>query len=183
MPPRYSAREQPTNYWKDIIPYDDIDNFFAIRSAPWVWMSSESPGYLHKNHHKRADGVFNYTLTYRQDSDIYFPYGSVYLSKQKYKQKMLDRGMEDADVHQVFKIGQRKISKEKSKGVLLVMSNCGPKYRNKLVDKFSNLIKYKNGTSALDIYGKCKDGKVLEKDELAILYPQYRFYLGEIIKI
>uniref|UniRef100_A0A8C5ED99 Fucosyltransferase n=1 Tax=Gouania willdenowi TaxID=441366 RepID=A0A8C5ED99_GOUWI len=43
------------------------------RSQKWIWMNHESPS--HSPGMQRFDGVFNLTLTYRTDSDIYVPYG------------------------------------------------------------------------------------------------------------
>ena len=65
---------------------------------------------------------------------------------------------------------------------LIAVSHCRAKHRNELVEKLSSLLKYKNGSSALDFYGKCKNnaGRYLDKDELKVLYPQYRFYLGQV---
>uniref|UniRef100_A0A3Q3G5M6 Fucosyltransferase n=1 Tax=Labrus bergylta TaxID=56723 RepID=A0A3Q3G5M6_9LABR len=41
----------------------------------WIWMNYESPA--HTPRLWRFDGVFNLTLTYRANSDIYLPYGNV----------------------------------------------------------------------------------------------------------
>ncbi|XP_060902812.1 alpha-(1,3)-fucosyltransferase 4-like [Labrus mixtus] len=41
----------------------------------WIWMNYESP--THTPRLLRFDGVFNLTLTYRADSDIYLPYGNL----------------------------------------------------------------------------------------------------------
>ncbi|XP_028320944.1 alpha-(1,3)-fucosyltransferase 4-like [Gouania willdenowi] len=43
------------------------------RSQKWIWMNHESPS--HSPGLWRFDGVFNLTLTYRTDSNIYLPYG------------------------------------------------------------------------------------------------------------
>ncbi|XP_078069807.1 4-galactosyl-N-acetylglucosaminide 3-alpha-L-fucosyltransferase 9-like [Mustelus asterias] len=45
----------------------------------WVWMNMESPTNSPKN--ARLDQLFNLTLTYRQDSDIEAPYGSLRINK------------------------------------------------------------------------------------------------------
>ncbi|XP_041654211.1 alpha-(1,3)-fucosyltransferase 4-like [Cheilinus undulatus] len=47
----------------------------------WIWMNYESPA--HTPRLWRFDGVFNLTLTYRTDSDIFLPYG--YLVPHKHK--------------------------------------------------------------------------------------------------
>ncbi|XP_020389771.2 4-galactosyl-N-acetylglucosaminide 3-alpha-L-fucosyltransferase 9-like [Rhincodon typus] len=45
----------------------------------WVWMNMESPTNARRN--SGLDQLFNLTLTYRQDSDIQVPYGSLIASK------------------------------------------------------------------------------------------------------
>lgn len=40
---------------------------------PWVWVSMESPSHTHGL--GRFQGVFNWVLSYRRDSDIFMPYG------------------------------------------------------------------------------------------------------------
>ncbi|XP_036117072.1 alpha-(1,3)-fucosyltransferase 7 [Molossus molossus] len=40
---------------------------------PWVWVSLESPTYTHGLN--RFQGIFNWVLSYRHDSDIFVPYG------------------------------------------------------------------------------------------------------------
>ncbi|KAM6961184.1 alpha-(1,3)-fucosyltransferase 4-like [Aplochiton taeniatus] len=39
----------------------------------WIWMNFESPTHTHDL--QRFEGVFNLTMTYRTDSDIFLPYG------------------------------------------------------------------------------------------------------------
>lgn len=43
------------------------------RGQPWVWASMESPSHTHGL--SRLGGIFNWVLSYRQDSDIFVPYG------------------------------------------------------------------------------------------------------------
>ncbi|XP_043541231.1 4-galactosyl-N-acetylglucosaminide 3-alpha-L-fucosyltransferase 9-like [Chiloscyllium plagiosum] len=45
----------------------------------WVWMNLESP--MHASKRTGLDQLFNLTLTYRRDSDIQVPYGSLTMSK------------------------------------------------------------------------------------------------------
>ncbi|OCT66947.1 alpha-(1,3)-fucosyltransferase 7 [Xenopus laevis] len=39
----------------------------------WVWASLESPSHMHRN--MELNNIFNWTLSYRSDSDIFVPYG------------------------------------------------------------------------------------------------------------
>ncbi|XP_071353285.1 alpha-(1,3)-fucosyltransferase 4-like [Trachinotus anak] len=41
----------------------------------WIWMNYESP--THTPRLRRFEGVFNLTMSYRTDSDIFLPYGSL----------------------------------------------------------------------------------------------------------
>ncbi|XP_053728210.1 alpha-(1,3)-fucosyltransferase 4-like [Synchiropus splendidus] len=43
------------------------------REQKWIWLNYESPS--HTPELSRWDGVFNMTMSYRTDSDIYLPYG------------------------------------------------------------------------------------------------------------
>ncbi|KAM4627550.1 alpha-(1,3)-fucosyltransferase 4-like [Polymixia lowei] len=43
------------------------------RAQKWIWMNFESPS--HARGLGRFEGVFNLTMTYRTDSDIFLPYG------------------------------------------------------------------------------------------------------------
>ncbi|KAM9801650.1 alpha-(1,3)-fucosyltransferase 4-like [Neosynchiropus ocellatus] len=43
------------------------------RAQKWIWLNYESPS--HTPELTRWDGVFNMTMSYRTDSDIYLPYG------------------------------------------------------------------------------------------------------------
>lgn len=43
------------------------------RGQPWVWASMESPS--HTRGLRRLQGIFNWVLSYRKDSDIFVPYG------------------------------------------------------------------------------------------------------------
>ncbi|XP_021442843.2 alpha-(1,3)-fucosyltransferase 4-like [Oncorhynchus mykiss] len=43
------------------------------RGQKWIWMNFESPS--HTRGLRRFEGVFNLTMTYRADSDIFLPYG------------------------------------------------------------------------------------------------------------
>ncbi|XP_034557178.1 alpha-(1,3)-fucosyltransferase 4-like [Notolabrus celidotus] len=47
----------------------------------WIWMNYESPA--HTPGLRRFNNVFNLTLTYRTDSDIFLPYGYLVLKNQR----------------------------------------------------------------------------------------------------
>ncbi|TSN21199.1 Alpha-(1,3)-fucosyltransferase 4 [Bagarius yarrelli] len=60
--------------WKELLDYP------RPLAQKWIWMNFESPshsGFLHQ-----FDGVFNLTMSYRLDSDIFLPYG--YLQRRPF---------------------------------------------------------------------------------------------------
>lgn len=46
------------------------------RAQKWIWMNFESP--THTRGLERFEGVYNLTMTYRTDSDIFLPYGYLF---------------------------------------------------------------------------------------------------------
>ncbi|XP_053561041.1 alpha-(1,3)-fucosyltransferase 4 [Bombina bombina] len=64
---------------RDIGDYND----FPLRrysSQKWIWMNFESPS--HSNWLRSFGGIFNWTMSYRVDSDIFIPYGYLYSRKR-----------------------------------------------------------------------------------------------------
>ena len=126
----------------------------------WIWMSDESPYNVLMtakdktlNHY---NGYFNWSMTYRMDSDVPVPYGrTVPLPKDKYLENVED------------------FFSKKSKNITILGSNCGG--RNGRYEFIKDLKKY----IPVDIYGACGPLKCpghFNKDCLAI--NDYKFYLA-----
>ena len=132
----------------------DFDRIKRIRTKNqiWVWFQWESPQF-HSIDLRKYDNFFNATLSYRFDSTFWFPYSSMIMNKLKWlnstepSDKNLDKNVKNS----------LKNLKPNQLGVAAAISNCASAYRGKLVRKLSNLIKFPNGTKALDVFGACKD--------------------------
>lgn len=120
----------------------------------WIYILNESPAnsyyYSNKIIYKKFNGLFNWTLTYRSDSDIrILPYRLEKLSKKK-------------------KIPN--YAKIRSKFALIIVSNCKNKERMDLVRQMQNY-----APNLIDVYGKCGikcDKNCKEK------INEYKFYLS-----
>ncbi|XP_005994407.2 alpha-(1,3)-fucosyltransferase 7 [Latimeria chalumnae] len=112
----------------------------------WIWVSLESPSAV-KNL-EPLNGLFNWTLTYKQDSDIFMPYGELKPGR-------------DSNIS----------IPEKTHLVSWVVSNYN---NNQLRAKVSaELSKYLN----IDIYGKASN-KLLSPEQLLPTISKYKFYLA-----
>ncbi|XP_072458037.1 3-galactosyl-N-acetylglucosaminide 4-alpha-L-fucosyltransferase FUT3-like [Notamacropus eugenii] len=116
----------------------------------WVWFSLESPSHL--NNLAAMDGLFNLTMTYRSDSDIFTPYGWL-KPREGPKNSSLARP-----------------PYPKTKLVAWVVSNW--KEDSKRVTYFRMLQLY----LSVDIYGK-NHKPLSTKDQLSVL-SEYKFYLA-----
>ena len=193
--------------------YKNLTHDWKFHDFPWAILAFESPQF-HKSNKNFENyyikrGLYNYTMTYRLDSDIPNPFGTVWMTKVSYKNKILknlqkkreDSDFEDLTVetefkkidsaspHTLFRIdASRKVSTEKTKGVLAVVSNCDAKYRNSLLHLFGKHVKWPDGSPAIDLYGKCgerydknkrkRNTKKLSTEDFEELLPKYRFYLA-----
>ncbi|XP_041362354.1 alpha-(1,3)-fucosyltransferase C-like isoform X2 [Gigantopelta aegis] len=122
----------------------------------WIFYCKEPPSNLYsvKFPSRYWGKVFNWTLTYRADSDFVFPYGALYEKRNPVKRDWM------------------KIAKEKSKSVAWFVGNCKTSSRRE--DYVRKLQSY--GIN-IDIYGRCGKFKCPRKDERACL-KDYRFYLA-----
>ena len=98
--------------------------------------------------------IFNWTLTYRSDSDFVFPYGELYKKRKPVKRDWV------------------KIAREKNKSVAWLVGNCKTSSRRE--DYVKKLQSY--GID-VDIYGRCGKFSCSRKEEQTCL-KQYRFYLA-----
>ncbi|MBN3299536.1 FUT7 fucosyltransferase, partial [Amia calva] len=117
----------------------------------WVWMSMESP--THNYNLTWLNGLFNWTLTYQRNADIYVPYGK----------RVPRRGKSSSN----YTIPR----KRSDKLACWVVSNYKERHRrSKVARELSKLI-------PLDIYGRSVH-KPLKSDQLLSTISQYRFYLA-----
>lgn len=136
-------------------------------SQAWTFLQFESP-YYHRHNYKHRDKIYNYTMTYRHDSSVPLPYNTLWAVKKKFKdsiiQKMVNEKAPESEVedkklkspHEVFKIPtSRNIASEKKFGVLAVVSNCRSYYRNHIMATLKKLVKWPDGSTAVELYGKC----------------------------
>ncbi|KAM3919077.1 3-galactosyl-N-acetylglucosaminide 4-alpha-L-fucosyltransferase FUT3-like [Leptodactylus fuscus] len=112
----------------------------------WVWFNLESPS--HSPNLAMMDNLFNLTMSYRSDSDIFTPYG--WLEKKNESQN--------------FTIP------EKSKLVAWVVSNWNPS--SKRVTYYNELKEHIN----VDVYGRQHNR--LDSDKFNVVLSTYKFYLS-----
>ena len=124
----------------------------------WILFLLESP--YHTPSLKRFVNKFNWTATYRRDSDIVAPY-------EKYIKHKLNSSHIQPPLSKNY-------AKGKTKKVAWFVSNCvTPNARNKYVRQLSRYIQ-------VDIYGKCGKNKCSRKDPgcFSMLDKDYKFYLS-----
>ena len=220
-------------FTKEVVEYWNRKNHFVAQMPslvnltknwetqdfPWAFLSYETPQFHREDsrlNYTTKRGLYNYTMTYRLDSDIPNPFGTVYSTKLSFKNEMLQKlkkkrveadfmdgdlerkydQINEADVHTVFKVADgRDIFSEKVNGVFSVVSNCKSSYRQTILKKFADGIKFKNGSAAIDLKGRC--GKKLDtklnlkkrrekrspygdysKTDFETVLPTYKFYLA-----
>ncbi|NXY50487.1 FUT6 fucosyltransferase, partial [Ceuthmochares aereus] len=117
-----------------------------LQSQLWIWLNLESPS--HSPNLSAMDNLFNLTMSYRRDSDIFTPYGELQLLDQP----------------QPFSIPP------KTKLVAWVVSNWRPCSRR--VKYYWELKKH----IPVDVYGK--HHLPLSQDKLLPIVSQYNFYLA-----
>ena len=119
----------------------------------WVFYGLESPFNYHFDEYKSVHwrNTFNWSMTYRTDSDIQEPYGML---------RTLDNPIKrDYD----------KIFQEKTKFAVWIVSHCGThSKREQFVQEMKRYV-------AVDIYGMC--GKRFSVD-IADLVKEYKFFLS-----
>lgn len=135
----------------------------------WIFWSLESPQYNMQDI-EPLNGLFNWTMTYRIDSDIVQPYGwtqplGSFTIHPKTEQ--IARAMQVAS--------KRKSTFKKTKLVAWMVSNCQSKSQR---EKYANALgKY----VPVDIYGDCSPLRC-DRDDMgrcyAMLEQEYKFYLS-----
>ncbi|KAK3093071.1 hypothetical protein FSP39_010720 [Pinctada imbricata] len=123
----------------------------------WILSAMESPEYSH-NDMKGYDGKFNWTWTYRRDSDILKMYGSL---------NVRENPISSDDVSEILKV--------KTGYVLWLASHCFTSSKREVFVR--KLQKYID----IDIFGRCgtmtcpKTNRTCTK---SLLYERYKFYLS-----
>ncbi|NWI67122.1 FUT6 fucosyltransferase, partial [Todus mexicanus] len=129
--------------------YKEIKELTQLPRLPsqrWIWFNLESPS--HSPNLSAMDNLFNLTMSYRRDSDIFTPYGELQLLHQP----------------------QPLSIPPKTKLVAWVVSNW--KAESSRVKYYQELKKH----IAVDVYGKHHEP--LPRNELLPTLSQYKFYLA-----
>ena len=125
----------------------------------WIFFTIESPYYTsdYKFNSTEWRNKINWTMTYRSDSDIWYPYGRI---SQKEKSS---------------KINFTEVTKTKTKLVAWFVSNCKtPGSREIYVHEL-------NMTLPVDVYGACESKRCPRNDTrrcMEMLSRDYKFYLS-----
>ncbi|KAG2469957.1 FUT7 fucosyltransferase, partial [Polypterus senegalus] len=140
----------------DVVVFHHVDIYPSVTLLPiekrpnqqtWVWMSMESPS-LNKKIEK-LNGIFNWTMSYRRDSDICTPYGKLIPNTdQRYT-----------------------IPKKGSCLAAWVVSNYKEHHKR------TSIVKSLQNYMTIDIYGKA-NGKPLSPESLPTTISKYPFYLA-----
>ena len=120
---------------QDVPPVTELKAFEKIPLTQlWVWMPSESPAYYNRKKMslKPYHSVFNWTGSYRRDSDIWTPH---FIVKPRTKDDP--------------QIGKVDYAKGKDKMIIAIISNNCKSYRTQFIRKLKQYI-------PVDVYGKCK---------------------------
>lgn len=157
-------------------------------SQVWVFYSLEPPTVTNSVgfHGNLYNGFFNWTITYRQDSDITLPYRNVLkhptivsnMSDSKKPHHQIDSldALDPDHKHQPKKVEQKNFAKGKNKLIVAMISNC----RNQRM----NLVRELQAHIPVDVYGKCGNkGKICTETTgqstcLSRVLSQYKFYLS-----
>lgn len=143
----------------------------------YIYFNLEAPTYFPVRNSK-YDGFFNWTATYRLDSDIPYPYILIKNSHGDVVGPKVDMKWEDSE--ESHNLLSYNISKEKHRAVAYFVSNCRSKSGREFVAKKlkKELLMY---NLTLDIYGRCGHhvcrrtmGSVCD----TLLKKYYYFYLS-----
>ncbi|XP_041360456.1 alpha-(1,3)-fucosyltransferase C-like [Gigantopelta aegis] len=125
----------------------------------WIYFIRETPYYSKDSKFNRAEwrNKINWTMTYRSDSDIWYPYGRI-LKREKPKQ-----------------LDFQGVTKNKTKLAAWFVSHCRtPGERHKYVEEIQKTI-------SVDIYGRCGNKKCDNNKAqqcLQMLSRDYKFYIS-----
>ncbi|XP_078489918.1 4-galactosyl-N-acetylglucosaminide 3-alpha-L-fucosyltransferase FUT6-like [Ciona intestinalis] len=142
----------------------------------YVWYSPESTPNVRNYHNismENYDDVFNLTMTYRRDSDVFNPYGTLPSIKSSLLEEHVSLSRDTLD----------KVVSDKKNGIIWVASNCGLTSGAKMRMKIVEDLKRSQVGWMLDVYGLCGDGKTFTQDRSGYnnmneLIKSYKFYLA-----
>jgi hypothetical protein len=139
--------------WR-LINYTDVPKYHLTHQK-WVLCMWESPPHSPIRALDPFGDNINWTMTYRQDSDVFVPYGKIIKCDQNFKVKHKFEG--------------------KKKSIAWVVSNC------KTIGKREVYVKELKKYIDVDIYGKCGDFEC-SKNNKSLCYEMiaknYKFYLS-----
>ena len=124
----------------DIEKFHNWINSLRNKHQLFVFYQIESPYHVQLPYSKH-NNFFNATISYRKNSSFRYPYSSI------------------ADINRLMgwtSMKEWEVPKKKY-GAIVAFSNCRVEFRNKLISKLAELVKFKNGTPAFDVFGKCAD--------------------------
>ncbi|XP_035535327.1 alpha-(1,3)-fucosyltransferase 4-like [Morone saxatilis] len=134
------------------------------RAQKWIWMNYESPS--HTSSLWRFEDVFNLTMTYRTDSDIFLPYG--YLVPNEHR----TRGLQNRFAHPLHT--PPRSHRPRPRLLAWVISNWSESHAR--VAFYHQLRRY----IQVDVFGRA--GRPLPKDSgggsVVRLLGRYHFYLA-----
>ncbi|XP_054156935.1 glycoprotein 3-alpha-L-fucosyltransferase A-like [Oppia nitens] len=148
---RLSRSDAVFFHWRDINPRD-LPHIHKS-GQKWILYNWESPHYSPEYRIRRLASDIDWTMTYRRDSDIYVPYGSV----DRCRRQWLNEDLFDG----------------KQRNVAWIVSNCDtPGNREQYVQELQKYID-------VDIYGSCGQYSCPRDDScLQMLEKKYKFYLS-----
>ncbi|XP_052812476.1 4-galactosyl-N-acetylglucosaminide 3-alpha-L-fucosyltransferase FUT6-like isoform X1 [Mya arenaria] len=131
----------------------------------WIFYTLESPyNILWQQEHKRPDwlNMFNWSWTYKPDSDIFHPYGIL-----QTRAMTLQRNYSE-------------IFRKKTKLAAWAVSHCGAVSKRDRYVELLNHLSSDGNASIVDIFGSCKGAlsKPSKEQIENILDENYKFYLG-----
>eukprot|EP00090_Calanus_glacialis_P008606 TRINITY_DN16947_c0_g1_i5.p1 TRINITY_DN16947_c0_g1~~TRINITY_DN16947_c0_g1_i5.p1 ORF type:complete len:435 (-),score=116.30 TRINITY_DN16947_c0_g1_i5:147-1451(-) len=137
-------------------------------SQRYVHFIMESAQYLYMDIHT-MDGFFNWTMTYRKDSDFYRPYGRLVQIKPHPTGEALDEYIAQ------FGRENKHLAAGKTKDAAWFVSHCATQARREMYVK--KMKKHLN----VDVYGKCGKLKCSRSNETECflnMEKEYKFYLS-----
>ncbi|CAF2074706.1 unnamed protein product [Rotaria magnacalcarata] len=158
-------------YW----PFQLTDQDRLSYKQRWIFWSWEAP--INHPEYSRSRLTFNWTMTYRQDSDIIHDYGRYIARNLSYTirdYQAVDFYLSNETNQSTFDVGKEFSARENK--ILWIVSNC--KTRTNRHQIATELNKY----FPIDQYGGCsllnKKAKILSTNEFEQTLFKYKFYLA-----